>query len=202
MNKSLVLPLLLLISALLTVPSHVLAQEGFHGGFRYSYASVRFDNTDFDDQSKKGTGSGIGLSFGYGFNPVYTMMVSLSSHKLNSGDANAHYAEIVGRFHPIPDRREYDIRIQKPRTVIPFLEAGVLGTYFKYTDIDSRFSGPGVSVGTGLKLSLGKVLSLEAGIRPARVQFEKVKVGKVVSDVETIKSWQMRSYAGLSIYLQ
>jgi len=201
MKKSHVLPLLLLISTLF-VPSHVLAQEGFHGGLRFSYASVQFDNTDFDDQSKKGTGSGIGLSFGYGFNPVYTMMVSLSSHKLNGGDANAHYAEIVGRFHPVPDRREYDIRIQKPRKVIPFLEAGVLGTYFKYTDIDSRFSGPGVSVGTGLKLSLGKAISLEAGIRPARVQFEKVKVGKVVSDVETIKSWQMRSYAGLSIYLQ
>jgi hypothetical protein len=202
MKLYLALSLSLLLIALLASPNLIMAQEGFHGGFRYSYASVRFDNTDFDEQSKKGTGSGLGLSVGYGFNPVYTMMVSLSSHKLNSGDANAHFAEIVGRFHPIPDRRDYDVRIQNPRAIVPFLEAGVLGTYFKYTDIDSRFSGPGVSVGTGLKLRLGKAVSIEGGIRPARVQFEKVKVGKVVSDVETIKSWQMRSYAGLSIYLQ
>jgi hypothetical protein len=202
MKTSLILPMLLLLCSLCIPHGVVFAQEGFHGGFRFSHSQVRFDNTSFDENSEKGKGPGIGLSVGYGFNPVYTMMISLSSHKLNDGDANAHYAEIVGRFHPIPDRREYDVRVSKPKILNPFVEAGVLGTYFKYTDIDSRFSGPGVSVGTGLKLSLGKAISFEAGIRPARVLFEKVRVGKVVSDVETIKSWQMRSYAGLSIYLQ
>jgi hypothetical protein len=202
MKTFLALPLLLFLGSLLIPSNSVIAQEGFHGGFRFSHSQVRFDDTDFDENSKKGKGPGIGLSFGYGFNPVYTMMISLSSHKLNSGDASAHYAEIVGRFHPIPDRREYDVRVSKPKILNPFVEAGVLGTYFKYTNIDSRFSGPGVSVGTGLKIRLGKAISLEGGIRPARISFEKVRVDKVVSDVEAIKSWQMRSYAGLSIYLK
>jgi hypothetical protein len=202
MKKSTLLPILLLLCSQLIPLSSVYAQEGFHGGFRYSHTTVRFDNTDFDENSTKGKGSGIGVSVGYGFNPVYSMMVSVSSHRLNDGDAKAKFAEIVGRFHLIPDQREYELRVQKPKLINPFLEFGVLGTYFKYSDVDSRFSGPGVSVGSGLKLSLGKAVSLEAGIRPARVLFQKVRVGKQVSDLETIKSWQMRSYAGISVYLQ
>jgi hypothetical protein len=42
---------------------------------------------------------------------------------------------------------------------------------------------------------------LELGLRPTRAQYEKIKVGKQSNDIDAIKTWQLRSYVGLSVYI-
>lgn len=175
--------------ALLVAGQVAHAQIGFHGGVRAAYTSISWDDTSFDDENDKGNGPGVGLSIGYGFNPLLTMMVSLSSHTLNGGDANTHYAEIVSRFH------------LGQKTVQPYLEAGVMGSIFRFDDIDVRFSGPGVSLGAGLRLAFSDKVGMELGIRPARSRYDKIKSGRQSADIDAIKTWQMRSYVGLSVYI-
>jgi hypothetical protein len=185
MNK--ILLSLFLLIGLTWIPS--LAQMGFHGGLRLTHSVINFDDTSFDENSKNGVGPGVGVAVGYGFNPILTMMVSLSSNTLNSGVANTHYAEILGRFHLGQSRFQ------------PYLEAGVMGSIFRYDDIDVRFSGPGLVAGAGLRAALSNKFSLEAGVRPTRARFDKVKSGKQSNDIEAIKTWQIRSYVGLSVYI-
>lgn len=165
------------------------AQTGFHGGIRASYASISWDDTTFDENNEKGKGPGIGVSVGYGFNPLLTMMVNLSSHTLNGGDANTHYAEIVSRFHI------------GEKSIQPFLEAGVMGSIFRFDDIDVRFSGPGFSAGVGLRAAVSDNIGLELGVRPTRSYYNKVKSGRQSADIDAVKTWQMRSYVGLSVYI-
>jgi opacity protein-like surface antigen len=183
------LKLLLLLTGFLLafMPAH--AQTGFHGGLRVAYTSISWDDTTFDENDKKGRGPGLGLAIGYGFNPIYTMMVSLSAHNLNDGAASTQYAEIVGRFH------------LGQNNIQPFLEAGVMGTLFRYEDVDVRFSGPGYMAGAGLRASITNKLSLELGFRPTRARYEKVRVGKQSNDIDAVKTWHMRSYVGLSVYI-
>jgi len=165
------------------------AQIGFHGGVRLAHATITWDDTSFDEKNEKGKGPGLGVAIGYGFNPLLTMMVSLSAHKLNDGSANTQYAEIVGRFHLGQNR------------IQPYLEAGVLGTLFRFDNTDVRFSGPGILAGAGMRASISDKISLELGLRPSRVQYEKIKVGKQSNDIDAIKTWQLRSYVGLSVYI-
>ncbi len=165
------------------------AQTGFHGGLRFAHSVITFDDTSFDENSDNGAGPGLGVAIGYGFNPILTMMVSLSAHTLNDGVANTQYAEILGRFHLGPNRLQ------------PFLEAGVMGSLFRYDGIDVRFSGPGLVAGAGMRAALSERLSLEAGVRPTRARFDKLKSGKQSNDIEPIKTWQIRSYVGLSVYI-
>lgn len=185
---SYILCLFALITMLVS-SSAAMAQMGFHGGFRASYATISWDDTTFDENNDKGTGPGVGVSIGYGFNPLLTMMVSLSSHTLNGGDANTHYAEIVSRFH------------LGERKVQPFLEAGVLGSIFRFDDIDVRFSGPGFIAGGGVRAAFSERVGMELGIRPTRSFYNKVKSGRQSADIDAIKTWQLRSYVGLSIYI-
>src|SRR5690606_36374136 len=125
--KAIKLSLLFFISVL-TVPN-VFAQTGVYLSLNPSYAVLSWDDTQFDEVDKNGKGPGLGLAFGYGFNEVLTLMVSLSSYSLNDGAARSHYAEIMGRFHFLE------------RRITPYAEVGALGTYFKYDGTDSRFSG-------------------------------------------------------------
>jgi len=165
------------------------AQVGFHGGLRAASTLISWDETTFDENDKIGSGPGVGIAIGYGFNPVLTMMVSLSAHTLNDGAANTQYAEIVGRFHVGQNRLQ------------PYLEAGVIGTLFRYDDVDVRFSGPGIMTGAGLRMPIFNKLSVELGLRPTRARFDKVKVGKQSNDIDAIKTWQLRSYVGMSVYI-
>jgi hypothetical protein len=181
------LSLLLLLFVLTN--SSVWGQNGFYVSLNPSYSVISFDDTQFDENDDNGTGPGLGLAFGYGFNHVLTLMVSVSSFSLNEGAARSNYAEVVGRFH-ILNRR-----------ITPYLEAGALGTYFKYDDVDNRLSGTGVSVGTGLKIGITPKASIEMGIRPSRVYFHKIKVGNQTSDLEDVKTWQTRAHIGVSFYI-
>jgi len=165
------------------------AQIGFHGGLRFTHAVISWDDTSFDEFNENGKGPGLGVAIGYGFNPLLTMMVSLSAHDLNNGAAKTQYAEIVSRFHLGQNR------------IQPYLEAGVLGTLFRFDNTDVRFSGPGIMAGGGLRASISDKISLELGLRPARAQYEKIKVGKQSNDIDAIKTWQLRSYVGLSVYI-
>lgn len=175
--------------ALLVTSSASLAQIGFHGGLRAAHASISWDDTSFDENNEKGTGPGVGVSIGYGFNPLLTMMVSLSSHTLNGGDAYTHYAEIVSRFH------------LGKKSIQPYLEAGVMGSIFRYDDIDVRFSGPGFTAGGGVRAAFSDRIGMELGVRPTRSFYNKVKSGRQSADIDAIKTWQLRSYIGLSIYI-
>lgn len=166
--------------------STVWGQSGFYVSLNPSYSVITFDDTKFDENDENGTGPGLGLAFGYGFNHVLTLMVSVSSYSLNEGAARSSYAEVVGRFH-ILNRR-----------ITPFVEAGALGTYFKYEDVDNRLSGTGVSVGTGLKIGITPKASIEMGIRPSRVYFHKIKIGNQASDIEDVKTWQTKAHIGIS----
>ncbi len=165
------------------------AQVGFHGGVRFAHTVISWDDTTFDENTDNGKGPGVGVAIGYGFNPILTMMVSLSAHKLNDGAANTQYAEIVSRFH------------LGQTWIQPYLEAGVMGSLFRYDDIDVRFSGPGLVAGAGLRAALTDKFSLELGVRPARSRYDKIKVGKQSNDIEDAKTWQLRSYVGLSVYI-
>jgi opacity protein-like surface antigen len=166
-----------------------LAQTGFHGGVRFAHTLISWDDTTFDENDENGTGPGIGIAVGYGFNPLLTMMVSLSAHTLNSGKANTQYAEILGRFHLGQTRFQ------------PYLEAGVMGSLFRYDDIDVRFSGPGIVAGAGLKAAISDKLSLELGVRPARSIYDKIRSGRQSNEIEDVKTWQIRSYVGISVYI-
>ncbi len=177
----------ILLLGFVCVPS--MAQTGFHGGLRFSHSVITFDDTSFDESSDNGAGPGVGVAIGYGFNPILTMMVSLSAHTLNDGVANTQYAEILGRFHFGQHRFQ------------PYVETGVMGSLFRYDGIDVRFSGPGLVAGAGLRAALSEKISLEAGIRPARARFDKIKSGKQSNDIEDIKTWQFRSYVGISVYI-
>lgn len=179
--------LILILSVGTTFP--LSAQVGFYGGVRAAHATLSWDETSFDENEEKGRGPGVGVAIGYGFNPIYTMMVSLSSHNLNGGDAITRYAEIVGRFHVAG------------RQIQPYLEAGVMGSVFRFENDDARFSGPGVLAGAGLRAVFKERFSFEMGLRPARARFNKVKVGNQSNDIEAVKTWQMRSYVGLSVYI-
>jgi hypothetical protein len=165
------------------------AQVGFHGGLRAASTIISWDETTFDENDKVGSGPGVGIAIGYGFNPVLTMMVSLSAHMLNNNVANTQYAEIVGRFHLGQNRLQ------------PYLEAGVIGTLFRYDEVDVRFSGPGIMTGAGLRMPIFNKLSVELGVRPTRARFDKVKVGNQSNDIDAIKTWQLRSYVGMSVYI-
>jgi hypothetical protein len=183
------LKFLLSLSFIVLTLGPAYAQTGFHGGLRFAHTSISWDDTTFDDIDNRGKGPGVGIAIGYGFNPILTMMVSLSAHKLNDGAANTQYAEILSRFHLGQNRFQ------------PYLEAGVMGSLFRYENIDVRFSGPGIMTGAGLRASLSDKLSLELGLRPTRARYEKIRVGKQSNDIDAIKTWQMRSYVGLSVYI-
>jgi len=178
------LSLLLLILVLSN--SLVLGQNGFYVSLSPTYSVITFDDTQFDENDENGTGPGLGLAIGYGFNHVLTLMVSVSSYSLNDGAAQSSYAEVLGRFH-ILNRR-----------ITPYVEAGALGTYFKYDDVDSRFSGTGLSLGTGLNIRITPKASIELGIRPSRIYFNKIKVGDQTNDIDDVKTWQTRAHIGVS----
>jgi hypothetical protein len=76
-----------------------------------------------------------------------------------------------------------------------------LGTLFRFDNTDVRFSGPGILAGAGMRASISDKISLELGLRPSRVQYEKIKVGKQSNDIDAINTWQLRSYVGLSVYI-
>ena len=42
---------------------------------------------------------------------------------------------------------------------------------------------------------------MELGVRPTRSFYNKVKSGRQSADISAIKTWQLRSYIGLSIYI-
>jgi len=186
-QKLVIISLVMFVFAL--TDSNVNAQNGVYFSLNPSYAILSWDDTQFDENNKNGTGPGLGLAFGYGFNEILTLMVSASSFSLNGGAANSHYAEIIGRFHLL-DRR-----------ITPYAEVGALGTYFKYSDADTRFSGTGLSVGTGLKIGITPKASIELGVRPSRIYFHKIKIGKQTSDLDDVKTWQTRGHVGISFYI-
>ena len=181
----------ILIATLFVVATSIsaVAQIGAHGGLRFTHTVISWDDTSFDENDDYATGPGVGVAIGYGFNPLFTMMVSLSAHTLNNGVANTQYAEILGRFHLGEKRLQ------------PYAEAGVLGSLFRYDDIDVRFSGPGLVAGAGLRASLSNKFALELGVRPTRARFDKIKAGKQSNDIEAAKTWQFRSYVGFSVYI-
>jgi hypothetical protein len=188
-NSIIRLPLYVFLMIVLFCPS-TFAQTGFYTTANVSHMLLKFEDTQFDENSASGSGYGISTSLGYGFNEHLTLMINAASFSLNDKVAKMNQLELLGRYHL------GSYRIQ------PFVETSAMGSLFNYSNNKKVvFSGLGVGIGAGLRLAINETISLESGYRPVRFDFNKVRVDNRISDIERISTTQYRTYVGISLYI-
>lgn len=177
----------LLAVLIVGIPSLSLAQEGPYVGLRTGFNSMTFDgDIKYSETEDGASGPGVWVDFGYTFNPLLTLFVSVSGHRLNSGDSHVGNALVGGRFRFLEGGAS------------PYAEIVAGGATFKYADIDARFSGQQVGLGAGFDVFLGRHLTLDVGVRAQRLWLNKVRTGEVTMDIETMKIIQLAPSVGLS----
>lgn len=180
----------ILLFLIVAVPSLCEAQEGPFIGIRAGYNVLSFDDTDYSSTEEKGAGPVLGVEFGYVFNPVITLFVSVNGASLHGGDSFIGNALVGGRARFLE------------RPFSPYAEIVAGGALFQYrSEIeDPLYSGQQVGMGLGFDFMMGQHIGLNIGARAQRFWISKRRFKGTVSDLTTVKTVQLQPSAGLSFY--
>jgi opacity protein-like surface antigen len=118
--------------------------KGFLLGLRLSGSSLHVDDKDDSDFFIKDEGSGIHLEFGYRFNPVFSLELSMGGAAHDTSDpridATLAMVQIFAKYRFAPG---LDFR--------PYIKGGLggYGLRLKEQDVEARIEGSGLAFGGG-----------------------------------------------------
>lgn len=169
--------------------------EGFSLGLRTAGTGFAFEG------GRDGTGGGLGLRLGYGFNERFSAFVGIDGGNVSDGDG----------FVGLPDGEDYGtvvlelggrLHFRTQARWVPFAEASLSVIGLAFDDDEGRevgYGGPGGSVGAGVLFHATRTMALEAGASFTAGELWDREVGGVKDEVD-IGAKAVRIHLGISFY--
>lgn len=169
--------------------------QGFNLGLRTAGIGVAFKG------GRDGTGGGLGLRLGYGFNERFSAFVGFDGGSISEGDG----------FVGLPDGDDYGavvlelggrMHFRTQARWVPFAEAAVAVIGLGFDDDDGRevgYGGPSGSVGAGVLFHATRVMAIEAGAAFTAGELQSREIDGVEDDVD-IGASAVRIHIGISLY--
>lgn len=169
--------------------------QGFNLGLRTAGAGFAFEG------GREGTGGGLGLRLGYGFNDRFSAFVGIDGGNVSDGDG----------FVGLPDGDDYGtvvlelggrMHFRTQARWVPFAEASLSVIGLAFDDDEGRevgYGGPGGSLGAGVLFHATRTMALEAGASFTAGELWDREVGGIKDDVD-IGAKAVRIHLGISLY--
>ena len=166
--------------------------QGFFVGAAYEGVGVTVDDDDTTD-----SGSGFGVTFGYGFTPNLALYGQWSGASLDDG-AGGDYG--VGHFD-IGTR----VHFRAPaKGVVPFIQAGLSSRALRQ-DFDSdevKASGFGFAVGGGINAHFNPAVAFTAAVAWSIGDVGDFKVNGTTVDSDSVGMTSARIHVGVIWFVQ
>ena len=169
--------------------------QGFNLGLRTAGTGFAFEG------GRDGTGGGLGLRLGYGFNDRFSAFVGIDGGNVSDGDG----------FVGLPDGDDYGtvvlelggrLHFRTQARWVPFAEASLSVIGLAFDDDEGRevgYGGPVGSVGAGVLFHATRIMALEAGASFTAGELWDREIGWIKDEVD-IGAKAVRIQLGISLY--
>lgn len=146
-------------------------EKGFFLGLKIIGSSLHDDNSDGDDFYVKEDGGGLHLDFGYRFNPVFMLELSVGGATHDTSDpaisARSEVVQIMAHYRFSPER-----------AFRPYIKGGFGGyaLYLEENPLSWRAEGGGIALGGGFRYFFSSYFSLGLDITHNIIRYDKAKL--------------------------
>lgn len=158
----------MVLAALLAVNVPAFASQGLYLGLQLPYDDIQ---GDFDNNIAPSVdpGLGVGLIFGYGITPNFSLEIDLSSSRHSSAGATIDFNEFS---------LDAKYAFLAPQSVQPFLLAGFGG--YTLGDSSLTFGGHGFNIGVGVDFYTRSKWSFGVGLIRKVITYDRIDKGNAV----------------------
>jgi Outer membrane protein beta-barrel domain len=196
--KTIRLALYVAIAALFVAasPATVYAQEKSRSQGFFVGGSYEGNGVAIEDAESTESGSGFGVTFGYGFTRYFALYGQFSGASIESedGDYSIGHFDIGTRVH-----------FRAPvKTVVPFIQAG-LSSRALHQDFDPdevEASGYGLAVGGGINAHVNPAIAFTAGVAWSIGDVGDFKVNGTSVDTDSVGMTSARVHVGIIWFVQ